>query len=194
MIVTSRAAAAHLGRAGVCRCRRWRCPIRRRRRRETVSQYEAVRLFIERARAVKPDFAVTDENAPAVAEICARLDGLPLAIELAAARVRLLPPAGAAARASQSRLALLASRARAISPTRQQTLRGAIAWSYDLLDAAERRCSRGWRCSSGGCTLEAAEAVCGGRRPGRRRAGRAGVAGRQEPAPAGRARRRAALR
>ena len=91
---------------------------------ETLSQYEAVRLFIERARAAKADFAVTNENAPAVAEICARLDGLPLAIELAAARVKLLPPNAMLGRLGR-RLKLLTGGARDL-PERQRTLRGAI--------------------------------------------------------------------
>jgi predicted ATPase len=103
---------------------------------EVLTQYEAVRLFVERARAVKADFAVTNESAPAVAEICARLDGLPLAIELAAARVRILPPQKLLQRLSE-RLKLLRGGGRDL-PVRQQTLRGTIDWSYDLLDDALR--------------------------------------------------------
>ena len=99
---------------------------------ERLSQYEAVRLFIERAQAVKPDFAVTTANAPAVAEICHRLDGLPLAIELAAALVKMLPPQALLKRLEQ-RLPLLTGGARTL-PARQQTMRDAIAWSHDLLD------------------------------------------------------------
>ncbi len=99
---------------------------------EGLSQYESVRLFIDRAVAVKADFAVTNANAPAVAEICARLDGLPLAIELAAARIRLLPPEALLARLGE-RLKLLTGGPRDL-PARQQTLRAAIGWSYDLLD------------------------------------------------------------
>lgn len=125
---------------------------------EQLTQYEAVQLFIERAQDVKPDFLVTNENAPAVAEICHRLDGLPLAIELAATRIRLLPPSALLARLS-SRLKLLTSGARNL-PTRQQTLRGAIDWSYNLLDAGEQRLFRRLGIFVGGCTLEAAEAVC----------------------------------
>src|SRR6185503_7998025 len=127
---------------------------------EAVSQYEAVRLFIERAVAVKPGFEVTNENAPAVAEICARLDGLPLAIELAAARVRLLPPAAILARL-QSRLGLLQSVARDL-PDRQKTLRGAIAWSHDLLDEPGRRLFARLAVFAGGGMLEDVEAICGG--------------------------------
>src|SRR5207248_1653611 len=110
---------------------------------ERLTQYEAVRLFIERAMDVKPDFQVTNENAPAVAEICYRLDGLPLAIELAAARTRLFPPQALLGRlgswtsSDSGRLKLLTGGAKD-RPTRQQTLRGAIDWSYNLLDPAEQ--------------------------------------------------------
>ena len=104
---------------------------------ETLSQYEAVALFVERALAVKPDFAVTNENAPAVAEICVRLDGLPLAIELAAARIRALQPATLLERLG-GRLELL-TRGPVDAPERQQTLRATIDWSYELLSEPERR-------------------------------------------------------
>ena len=126
---------------------------------EAISQYEAVRLFIARAVAVRPDFTVTNENAPAVAGICARLQGMPLAIELAAARIKLLTPDAILARL-ENLLGMLAAGSRDL-PERQQTLRGAIAWSYDLLAEAERRLF--WRLAIfvGGCDLEAAEAVCG---------------------------------
>jgi predicted ATPase/Tfp pilus assembly protein PilF len=124
-----------------------------------LSQYEAVALFIERARAVQPDFSVTNDNAPAVAEICYRLDGLPLAIDLAAARIRLLPPAALLARLS-SRLTLLTGGARD-APTRQQTLRGTLEWSYGLLDEEEQRLFARLGVFQGGCTLTAAEAVPG---------------------------------
>ena len=127
---------------------------------ERVSQYEAVRLFIDRAVAVKPGFSVTNENAPAVAEICARLDGLPLAIELAAARVRLLTPEAILTRLT-SRLGLLQSSARDL-PDRQKTLRGAIAWSHDLLDEPGRRLFARLAVFAGGGTLEDVEVICGG--------------------------------
>jgi predicted ATPase/class 3 adenylate cyclase len=123
-----------------------------------LAQYEAVRLFIERARAVKVDFSVTNENAPAVAEICARLDGLPLAIELAAARIRLLPPQAMLARLSD-RLRLLTGGARDL-PERHRTLRATIEWSYALLDPAEQMLFLRLAVFAGGRTLEAMEAVC----------------------------------
>jgi predicted ATPase/class 3 adenylate cyclase len=124
---------------------------------EQLTQYEAVRLFIDRAQAIKPDFAVDNENAPAVAEICWRLDGLPLAIELAAARVRLLPPQAILARLEQ-RLPLLTGGARD-APARQRTLRDTIAWSHDLLESDDQTLFRRLAVFAGGCTLEAAEAV-----------------------------------
>jgi len=123
-----------------------------------LSQYESVALFIERAQAVKPDFQVTNTNAPAVAEICVRLDGLPLAIELAAARIRLFPPQLLLTRLGQ-RLPLLTSSARDV-PTRQQTLRKTIQWSYDLLTAEEQRFFRRLSVFVGGCRLESIEAIC----------------------------------
>src|SRR6266700_1685670 len=123
----------------------------------TLSQYEAVALFIARAQALKPEFQVSHANAPAVAEICARLDGLPLAIELAAARIKLLPPPALLARLGQ-RLAVLTSGGRD-APARQQTLRKTIEWSYQLLDAEEQRLFRRLSVFVGGCTLQAIEAV-----------------------------------
>ncbi|MDQ2690211.1 MAG: adenylate/guanylate cyclase domain-containing protein, partial [Chloroflexota bacterium] len=123
-----------------------------------LSQYEAVALFIERARAVKPDFAVTNENAPAVAEICVRLDGLPLAIELAAARIRLLTPQAMLKRL-EHRLGLLAGGARDL-PERQQTLRGAIAWSHDLLDGPERALFACLSVFVGGAGIDEIDQVC----------------------------------
>jgi predicted ATPase/class 3 adenylate cyclase len=125
---------------------------------DRLSQYEAVRLFIERAKAARPDFSVSDENAPAVAEICARLDGLPLAIELAAARIKLLPP-GAMLERLGSRLKLLGGGARDL-PERHQTLRGTIEWSHALLEEGERVLFARLAVFSGGRTLEAIEAVC----------------------------------
>jgi predicted ATPase/class 3 adenylate cyclase len=123
-----------------------------------VSQYPAIELFIHRALDVKPDFVVTAENAPVLAEICRRLDGLPLAIELAAARARLLPPQTMLARLER-RLTLLTGGPRDL-PVRQQTLRAAIAWSHDLLNEREQAMFRQLAVFVGGCTLEAAEAVC----------------------------------
>lgn len=124
-----------------------------------LSQYAAVALFIQRAVAVKPDFEVTNQNAPAVAEICVRLDGLPLAIELAAARCKILSPQAILQRL-EHRLTLLTSGARDL-PARHQTLRSAIAWSYDLLDAGEKILFARLGVFVGGCTLEAAEAIGG---------------------------------
>lgn len=124
----------------------------------TLSGYEAVAYFVERARAVKPDFRLTGENAPAVTEICARLDGLPLGIQLAAARVKLLSPEAVLERL-RSRLRLLKGGARD-APARQRTLKKAIGWSYDLLEAGERLLFGRLSVFAGGCTLEAAEAVC----------------------------------
>lgn len=126
---------------------------------ERLSQYEAVRLFIERAQAAQTSFAVTNESAPVVSEICHRLDGLPLAIELAAARVRVLAPGAILARLGR-RLDLLVGGARDQSE-RHQTLRAAIAWSYDLLDDGERALFRQLAVFTGGCRLEAVEAVAG---------------------------------
>ena len=123
--------------------------------REQLSQYAAVALFIQRAIAVKPDFMVTNENAPAVAEICHRLDGLPLAIELAAARIKLLTPQAMLSRLER-RLPLLTGGARDL-PERQQTLRHAIDWSYNLLDDQAKRLFRRLAVFASGWTLEAAE-------------------------------------
>ena len=123
-----------------------------------LGRYAAVRLFVERAQAVKPDFRLTNENAPAIAAICHRLDGLPLAIELAAARVRLLPPQAMLARLER-RLPLLTGGARD-RPERQQTLRGAIDWSYRLLEPGEQQLFARLAVFAGGATLEAIAAVC----------------------------------
>lgn len=124
-----------------------------------LSQYDAVALFIARSQAVRPDFAVTSANAPAVAEICVRLDGLPLAIELAAARSRVLSPQAMLGQL-EHRLHLLVGGARDL-PARHRTLRAAINWSYALLTPGERRLFRQVAVFAGGWTLDAAQAVCG---------------------------------
>jgi predicted ATPase/class 3 adenylate cyclase len=124
-----------------------------------LPRFDAVALFLQRARAVQPDFELDDRSAPAVAAICARLDGLPLAIELAAARIRLFEPVAILARLEKS-LMLLTSTARDV-PERQRTLRGAIDWSHDLLDDPERVLFRRLAVFVGGFTIESATAVCG---------------------------------
>ena len=124
---------------------------------EQLSTYESVALFIERAMAVRPDFAVTSGNAPAVAEVCVRLDGLPLAIELAAARVRVLSPQAILERLGD-RLKLLSGGSRDL-PERQQTLRGAISWSHDLLEEADQRVFARFSVFAGGARLDAIERV-----------------------------------
>jgi predicted ATPase len=126
--------------------------------RQEMSHYEGVALFVQRARAANSAFQVTNENVAAVAEICYRLDGLPLAIELAAARVRLFPPQALLGRLS-SRLKLLVGGARD-QPNRQQTLRAAIDWSYSLLDETEQNLLARLAVFAEGCTIEAAEVVC----------------------------------
>ena len=126
---------------------------------EILEHSPAVELFRQRAQAVMPAFELTATNAVAVARICRRLDGLPLAIELAAARVKLFSPQ-ALLKQLDGGLRLLAGGARDL-PQRQQTLRDAIAWSYDLLDAGEQTLFRRLAIFAGGCTLEAVEAVCG---------------------------------
>ncbi len=118
----------------------------------TLAQYEAVSLFIARAQVAKPDFQVTHANAPAVAGICARLDGLPLAIELAAARIKFFAPQILLARLEQG-FAVLTGGARDL-PARQQTMRGAIAWSYELLSPKEQTLFRRLAVFIDGCTME----------------------------------------
>ena len=125
---------------------------------ERLTQYEAVSLFVERARALKPDFSITNASAPAVAEICVRLDGLPLAIELAAARIKMLPPKAMLQRLGSS-LKLLTGGARDL-PEWQRTLRATIEWSFALLDEGEQVLFGRLAVFSGGRTLEAIEAIC----------------------------------
>jgi predicted ATPase/DNA-binding CsgD family transcriptional regulator len=124
-----------------------------------LSQYESVELFQQRATAVKPDFRITGENAPAVAEICVRLDGLPLAIELAAARSKLHMPEMIRERL-ESRLGTLSVGARNV-PTRMRTLRDTLDWSYDLLENDEKALFTRLAVFQGGRTVESAEDVCG---------------------------------
>jgi predicted ATPase len=124
----------------------------------TWQDNEAVQFFLERARAAKPNFQLTSENASAVAEICRRLDGLPLALELAAARIKLLPPQAILSRLDD-RLKLLTGGARDL-PSRHQTLRNTLEWSYSLLGEEEKTLYARLSVFVGGFTLEAAEAVC----------------------------------
>jgi len=125
---------------------------------EELSRLPAIALFVERAQAVKNQFALTKENAAVVAAICSRLDGLPLAIELAAARIKLLSPSAMLTRL-ENRLNLLTGGPRDL-PTRQQTLRNTVDWSYGLLNSAEQTLLRRLSVFTGGCTLEGVEAVC----------------------------------
>lgn len=125
---------------------------------EILAEYPAIALFIQRARAVKRDFGVTQANARAVAEICIHLDGLPLAIELAAARTKLLTPQAVLPRL-KNQLKWLTGGARDL-PARQQTMRSTIAWSYDLLNPEEKALFRRMSVFVGGCTLDAVEAIC----------------------------------
>jgi non-specific serine/threonine protein kinase len=133
---------------------------------EELAPYEAVRLFVDRALAVRPDFAFSRANAPAIAQICRRLDGVPLALELAAARVRAMSVEQIAARLDD-RFQLLTGGSRTALP-RQRTLRALIDWSWDLLDEPERTLLRRLSVFWGGWTLEAAEAICGDQADGRR--------------------------
>jgi predicted ATPase/class 3 adenylate cyclase len=123
-----------------------------------LSHNAAIALFVQRAQAVQPDFQLTAANAPAVANICARLDGIPLALELAAARVRHFTPSALLARLERGS-ALLQREARDV-PARQQTLRGAIAWSYELLEPVEQQVFRRLAVCVNGATQEAAEQIC----------------------------------
>lgn len=125
-----------------------------------LAEYDAIRLFAERAALVRPDFTLTEQNAPAITQICRRLDGMPLAIEFAAARVRTLSVEQIAARLDD-RFRLLTAGTRQTAP-RQQTLRATMDWSYDLLSEPERAVLRRLSVFAGGWTLEAAEAVCAG--------------------------------
>jgi len=124
---------------------------------DDLAQYAACTLFVQRAQAIKPDFQLTEANARTIAEICVRLDGLPLAIELAATRTRLLSPQALLTRLSH-RLDVLIGGARNM-PVRQQTLRATIAWSYQLLAPSEQRLFRSLSVFAGGCTLEAVTAI-----------------------------------
>jgi len=126
----------------------------------SLSQYEAARLFIDRALLVQPHFVVTNENAPAVAQICYWLDGIPLAIELAAARIKAMSPEQIVARLGDS-FHLLTGGSRTALP-RQKTLRAMVDWSWELLTQDERRLLQHLSVFSGGWTLEAAEGVCAG--------------------------------
>ncbi|PWB77272.1 MAG: hypothetical protein C3F07_02395 [Anaerolineales bacterium] len=126
----------------------------------TVMGSPAIELFIQRVKAVQPDFQLTEENASAITEICTRLDGLPLALELAAARIKLLPPKAMLKKLQESSLQLLTRGARDL-PARQQTLHNAIQWSYDLLDDEEKQAFRWFSVFVGGSTLEAAQAMIG---------------------------------
>ncbi len=125
---------------------------------DKLHEYSSVELFVERARNVKPNFVLADENASAIAEICLKLDGLPLAIELAAARIKLLSPQALLQRL-ENRLQLLTSQTKDL-PVRQKTMRDTIAWSYDLLSAKEKTIFKQLAVFAGGFTVEAAEAIC----------------------------------
>jgi predicted ATPase/DNA-binding SARP family transcriptional activator len=140
---------------------------------ERLTGYEAIHLFVERAAALKPGFGINAGNAPAIVEICHRLDGLPLAIELAAARIKVLSPQSMLARL-QSRLQLVAGKDRDV-PMRQQTLRNTIDWSYNLLDEAEKTLFQRMATFTGGRTLRAIQSVCSGAAEYRSKSGAAAV-------------------
>jgi predicted ATPase/class 3 adenylate cyclase/uncharacterized protein HemY len=148
---------------------------------KTLTQYDAVRLFVERGAAALPGFTVTDANAPALAQVCVRLDGIPLALELAAARVSVLRVEQIATRLDD-RFRLLTGGSRTAVP-RQQTLRALIDWSYDLLAEPERVLLRRVAVFAGGWTLEAAEAVCGGQGSGVRDQGSSQTPPTPDPRP-----------
>ena len=151
-----------------------------------LDDYASVRLFVARARAAAPGFELTRRNAQAVAEICRRLDGLPLAIELAAARIRLLPPRALLARLDD-RMSVLTAGPRDL-PERQRTLRNTLDWSFGLLSADEQALFARLGVFAGTFGLPAAEAVCGdaepASRPARTHDGHAELAGGQQPGPA----------
>jgi predicted ATPase/class 3 adenylate cyclase len=127
---------------------------------ERLLQFESARLYVDRAQQTMPRFAVTEQNAPALASVCRRLDGIPLAIELAAARMRSMSVEELDRRLDQ-RFRIVTGGART-APRRQQTLRALIDWSYDLLDDSEKNLLCRVAAFSGGCTLQAAETVCAG--------------------------------
>lgn len=129
---------------------------------QDLAQYDALHLFVKRARAVSPHFRLTTENALAIVEICRRLDGLPLALELASARLNILTPLQIAARLDD-RFALLTSSQATLAMTHHQTLRAAIDWSYDLLPAEEQTLLRRLAVFGSGCTLDMVESVCAGK-------------------------------
>lgn len=148
-----------------------RAPFRDGTRYSLLLEYESVQLFVQRAQSVKPDFELNYQNASAVAEICSRLEGIPLAIELAAARIKALPPQALLAKldshvlsGAEGRLKILTGGARDLH-TRQQTLRNTFEWSYDLLTGGEKQLFRRLAVFRGGETLEGAEAVCTGSAP-----------------------------